>query len=200
MQECGKTHRERDIMNIDESIDPQEKIKVISPHCRVYLRGVTRGMIGDTGVCTKCKGEFTIEEIRSDPARLKRKAKIQIRVGICTGILFAFWFSLRAIASTDYLDLIPVALVFLYLSSIYMRWFCVNVVLYGLFVGMFVRAAVISMYHPAAEYPIWRFCCVFWPAVLSCVFLCPILGMLNEKKAAKEQILHQAPFSREESK
>ncbi len=39
-----------------------DKIKVHCPQCRCSLKGVTREMIGDTGVCLKCNTEFVIRE------------------------------------------------------------------------------------------------------------------------------------------
>jgi DNA-directed RNA polymerase subunit RPC12/RpoP len=48
---CGKTFEH-----------PEEKIKVVCPKCSAGLLGATAGMIGDLGVCPKCKAEFIIEE------------------------------------------------------------------------------------------------------------------------------------------
>lgn len=41
----------------DESSD---NLRVNCPQCRRLLKGATKNMIGDTGVCPKCKAEFTI--------------------------------------------------------------------------------------------------------------------------------------------
>jgi len=38
------------------------KIKVNCPQCGRSLKGATREMIGETGVCSKCKAEFVIEK------------------------------------------------------------------------------------------------------------------------------------------
>lgn len=38
------------------------KIKVNCPQCGRQLYGATQDMIGDIGVCPKCKSEFTIEQ------------------------------------------------------------------------------------------------------------------------------------------
>lgn len=46
--------------NIEEKKD--KKIKVNCPQCGRLLKGATREMIGDTGVCPKCKTEFVIEQ------------------------------------------------------------------------------------------------------------------------------------------
>jgi len=37
------------------------KLKIKCPGCGRSLKGVTRAMIGDVGVCPKCKAEFIIE-------------------------------------------------------------------------------------------------------------------------------------------
>jgi len=39
---------------------PPQKLKVACPNCGRGLKGVTSDMIGDTGVCGKCKTEFEI--------------------------------------------------------------------------------------------------------------------------------------------
>ena len=39
-----------------------KKIWVDCPQCGRLLKGATRGMIGDTGVCPKCKAEFVIKQ------------------------------------------------------------------------------------------------------------------------------------------
>lgn len=38
-----------------------KKIKVICPFCGRSLKGATEEMIGDIGICPKCRGEFKIE-------------------------------------------------------------------------------------------------------------------------------------------
>ena len=38
------------------------KIKINCPECGCSLKGATQEMIGDIGVCPKCKSEFTIEQ------------------------------------------------------------------------------------------------------------------------------------------
>jgi DNA-directed RNA polymerase subunit RPC12/RpoP len=48
---CGKTFD-----------DPTSPLKVRCPKCRAKLNGATKGMIGDTCECPKCKADFTIEE------------------------------------------------------------------------------------------------------------------------------------------
>ncbi len=37
-------------------------INIVCPKCNSILRGATKEMIGDIGVCPKCKSEFVIEE------------------------------------------------------------------------------------------------------------------------------------------
>jgi len=39
---------------------PPQKLNVSCPNCGRRLKGVTTDMIGDTGVCAKCKTEFEI--------------------------------------------------------------------------------------------------------------------------------------------
>lgn len=45
------------------------KLKVNCPKCGRWLSGVTKEMIGDIGVCTKCKAEFVIGK---DDAEVKK--------------------------------------------------------------------------------------------------------------------------------
>lgn len=40
----------------------KNRINVICPNCGRILKGATKEMIGDVGVCPKCKNEFVIEE------------------------------------------------------------------------------------------------------------------------------------------
>jgi len=47
-------------INVEEEKD--KKIKVNCPQCGRLLKGATREMIGDTGVCSKCKAEFAIKQ------------------------------------------------------------------------------------------------------------------------------------------
>lgn len=37
------------------------KLKVVCPECGRLLKGATQEMIGDTGICPKCKAEFVID-------------------------------------------------------------------------------------------------------------------------------------------
>ena len=46
--------------NVEEEKD--KKIKVNCPQCGRKLKGAMREMIGDIGVCPKCKVEFVIEQ------------------------------------------------------------------------------------------------------------------------------------------
>ena len=47
----------------DEDLEKKSvKLKVNCPRCGRSLRGATQEMIGDTGVCPKCKAEFGIEQ------------------------------------------------------------------------------------------------------------------------------------------
>ena len=41
--------------------DHDVRLVVHCPECGRSLKGATKDMIGDTGVCPKCKAEFTIE-------------------------------------------------------------------------------------------------------------------------------------------
>ena len=45
--------------------DTNKKIKVNCPKCGRPLKGATQVMVGDTGVCAKCKAEFVINQIDS---------------------------------------------------------------------------------------------------------------------------------------
>ena len=38
------------------------KLQINCPECGPSLKGATREMIGDTGVCPKCKAEFVIKQ------------------------------------------------------------------------------------------------------------------------------------------
>jgi len=40
--------------------EKQNRLKVVCPSCSRVLRGATREMVGDIGVCPKCRTEFTI--------------------------------------------------------------------------------------------------------------------------------------------
>lgn len=42
--------------------DKNKKLIIHCPQCYRLLKGATKDMIGDTGVCQKCKAEFTIEQ------------------------------------------------------------------------------------------------------------------------------------------
>lgn len=42
--------------------DKKPKLVINCPKCDRLLKGATREMIGDTGVCPKCKSEFVIEQ------------------------------------------------------------------------------------------------------------------------------------------
>lgn len=48
----------------DESANT--KIKTICPNCCRFLKGATREMVGDIGICPKCGTEFTIQEFPSE--------------------------------------------------------------------------------------------------------------------------------------
>ena len=41
--------------------DHDLRLVIHCPQCGRSLKGATKDMIGDTGICTKCKAEFTIE-------------------------------------------------------------------------------------------------------------------------------------------
>ena len=45
----------------EQSEDKHKKLVIHCPQCGRSLKGATKDMIGDTGVCPKCKAEFTIE-------------------------------------------------------------------------------------------------------------------------------------------
>ena len=42
--------------------DKKPKLIISCPKCGRLLKGATQEMIGDTGVCPKCKSEFVIEQ------------------------------------------------------------------------------------------------------------------------------------------
>lgn len=42
--------------------DKKPKLIINCPQCSRSLKGATQEMIGDTGVCPKCKSEFVIEQ------------------------------------------------------------------------------------------------------------------------------------------
>jgi predicted Zn-ribbon and HTH transcriptional regulator len=39
-----------------------EKLHIVCPQCHKRLFGATRAMVGETGICPKCKAEFIIED------------------------------------------------------------------------------------------------------------------------------------------
>jgi predicted Zn-ribbon and HTH transcriptional regulator len=47
---------------VENTYTETEKLPIICPHCQRKLFGATRAMVGDTGICPKCKAEFIIEE------------------------------------------------------------------------------------------------------------------------------------------
>ena len=47
---------------IGENGDKKSKFVINCPQCGRSLKGATQEMIGDTGVCPKCKAEFIIEQ------------------------------------------------------------------------------------------------------------------------------------------
>ena len=51
--------------DIEEEKD--KKIKVDCPQCGRKLKGATREMIDDVGVCRKCKAEFVIRQEDAEP-------------------------------------------------------------------------------------------------------------------------------------
>jgi hypothetical protein len=51
-------------MSLSDYMNAQMEVKVLKikcPNCNRPLKGVTTKMVGDTGVCNKCKTEFTIQ-------------------------------------------------------------------------------------------------------------------------------------------
>lgn len=171
-------------MSVDKNVDLQEKIKIICPNCGVFLKGTTREMIGDIGVCTKCKAEFTIEEIHPDvthcSAKLKRKARSQIRAGILIGILFVLVPFINF--GINYLSFILASPFILYIISAYKRWFYVNLILYALITCTIIVGCILNA--SSTDQP-FSFYIIFWIAVFCFVLSGPIFGMLNEKKATQ---------------
>lgn len=174
-------------MSGDKDVDLQEKIKIICPNCGAFLKGTTREMIGDIGVCRKCKAEFTIEDTSLDahlhPARMKRKARGQIKGGIVIGIVMIFMSVMAALATDDYSYFVLVGLLILYIFSAYKRWFYINLILYA-FIACAILAGFIMKCFSTTDLFL-RFVYIFWSAVFCYGLSGPILGMLNEKKAIR---------------
>ena len=57
-----KAQRERAERRLSKLQYKLLKIKVNCPQCGRSLKGATKDMIGDIGVCPKCKAEFAIEQ------------------------------------------------------------------------------------------------------------------------------------------
>jgi len=47
---------------VENTYTKTEKIPIICPQCHKRLFGATKDMVGETGICPKCKAEFIIEE------------------------------------------------------------------------------------------------------------------------------------------
>jgi len=73
------------------------RLKVVCPHCGANLHGATDEMIGDVGVCRKCRQEFTIE--RPDPVGTTQYQKtytlfyVGAALGLCINclVMLAGW-------------------------------------------------------------------------------------------------------------
>lgn len=62
-KKLGKAKGFKGISNVlTKEIYLSKKICVDCPQCGGLLKGATREMIGDTGVCPKCKAEFVIKQ------------------------------------------------------------------------------------------------------------------------------------------
>jgi len=57
----SKVKKSKSMMPVADIVS-QKKISINCPRCGCSLKGVTQEMIGDTGICTKCKEEFIIEQ------------------------------------------------------------------------------------------------------------------------------------------
>ena len=57
MAVCGTKTAEK-----EDSTSKNSKMKVSCPQCGRSLKGATREMVGDRGVCPKCKNEFEIKQ------------------------------------------------------------------------------------------------------------------------------------------
>ena len=55
-------HGLKQIEEPENKSSTNKKLRLNCPQCGRLLKGATREMIGDIGVCPKCKAEFTIEQ------------------------------------------------------------------------------------------------------------------------------------------
>lgn len=57
-----KQEKESEQNKSQEAKSKKSKLEIFCPQCGRQLYGASQDMIGDTGVCTRCKAEFVIEQ------------------------------------------------------------------------------------------------------------------------------------------